>query len=162
MKTKFNVFEIFEIAEQLEHNAAKFYLKAAELFDDSERRDILYKLANWKAKHEKALAARRKQFSEKTGQLGTFDPDDYVLSNPQVMASLTASAAKPESQGKLTGREDKKKIFKDAIRRSKQSIAFYQGLKDFARDPASRDTVEQIIKEESRYIRTLTEEAERE
>jgi len=94
METKFNVFEVFQIAEKIEHNNAKFYLKAAELFDDPERRDIYYKLANWRAKHEKALANRRKSFSEKTGQFGTFDPDNYVLSNPHVMASLAALTAK--------------------------------------------------------------------
>ena len=71
METKFNVFEIFQIAEKIEHDGAKFYLKAAELFDDAERRDIFYRLANWKAKHEKVLADRRKHFSEKTGQFGT-------------------------------------------------------------------------------------------
>src|SRR3990172_8396702 len=111
METKFNVFEIFQIAEKIEHDGAKFYLRAAELFDDPERRDILYKLANWKAKHEKALAQRRKQFSEKTGQFGTFDPDNYVLSNPHVMASLAEFATKPSPHGHMTGHEEKRQIY---------------------------------------------------
>ena len=46
----------------------------------------------------------------------------------------------------------------DAIRRSKEAIFFYRGLKDFARDPASKDTIDKIIKEENRHIRLLTEE----
>ncbi|MHC4744613.1 MAG: ferritin-like domain-containing protein [Planctomycetota bacterium] len=162
METKFNVFEIFQIAEKIEHNGAKFYLRAAELFEDSERRDIFYKLANWKAKHEKMLAQRRKRFSEETGQFGTFDPDNYVLSNPHVMASLAAFTTKPKSERPLTGREGKKEIFRDAVRRSKQAIVFYQGLKDFSRDPASRDTIDQIVEEEKKHIRILIEELEKE
>ena len=160
METKFNVFEVFQIAERIEHNNAKFYLKAAEMFDDPERRDVYYKLANWRAKHEKALAKRRKDFSEKTGQFGTFDPDNYVLSNPHVMAGLAALAAKSGSDRALTGRERKDEIFKHAIRRAKENIVFYRGLKEFARDPASTDTIEQIIKEEDQHIRILVQSLE--
>ena len=160
METKFNVFEVFQIAEKIEHNNAKFYLKAAELFDDPERRDIYYKLANWRAKHEKALANRRKSFSEKTGQFGTFDPDNYVLSNPHVMASLAALTAKPGSDRALTGREGKQQIIKHAIRRAKETIVFYRGLKEFTRDPASEDTIDQIIREEDQHIRILAQSVE--
>ena len=161
MQTKFNVFEVLQIAEQVERNSAKFYLKTAEKFDDPEFRDIFYQLANWKAKHEKTLAHRRKEFSEKTGEFGTFDPDNYVLSNPQVMAGLTTFTSKPESAKKLTGRENKKEIFKDAIRRTKETIAFYRGLKkDFARDLASKDTIDKIINEEKNHIDTLTKSLE--
>ena len=158
METKFNVFEILQIAEKIEHNGAKFYLKTAELFDDPEVRDTCYKLATWKAKHEKILAQRRKRFSEKTGEFGTFDPDNYVLSNPHVMAGLAVFATKPGSLKGSLGREDTQEIFKDAIRRSKEAIVFYRGLKDFARDPACEDTIDKIIKEESRHIRLLTEQ----
>jgi rubrerythrin len=172
METKFNVFEILQIAEKIEHNGAKFYLKTAELFDDMENRDTCYKLATWKAKHEKILAQRRKRFSEQTGEFGTFDPNNYFLSNPHVMAGLAVFATKPGSLKESLGRENIQEIFKDAIRRSKEAIFFYRGsirrskeaiffyrgLKDFARDPASIDTIDKIIKEENRHIRLLNEE----
>jgi len=161
METKFNVFEVFQIAEKIEHDTAKFYLKMAQVFDDEEKRDILYKLANWRAKHEKALAGRRKLFSANTGTFGTFDPNNYVLSNPHVMAGLAAFATKPDERRQMTGKEGKKDIIKDAIRRSKQAVVFYRGLKDFARDPASEDTIDQIIKEESKHVIALTESLEK-
>ena len=160
METIFNVFEILQIAEKIERNGAKFYLKTAELFDDPEVRDTCYKLAGWKAKHEKILAQRRKRFSEKTGEFGTFDPDNYVLSNPRVMAGLAVFATEP---GLLKGPlkpEDRPQIFRDAIRRAKEAIVFYRGLKDFTRDPACKDTIDAIIKEEVRHIRILSEELE--
>jgi len=160
METKFNVFEILQIAEKIDHNGAKFYLKTADLFDDTDIRNIYYILANWRARHEKILAQRRKRFSEKTGEFGTFDPDNYVLSNPHVMADLTVFVHKPNSSGRLTGAETREQILKDAIRRAKEAIIFYTGLKDFARDPASEDTIDKIIKEENRHIRLLTEQSE--
>ena len=55
-------------------------------------------------------------------------------------------AHKPNSSGRLTGEETKGQIFKDAIRRAKEAIIFYTGLKDFARDPASEDTIDKIIR----------------
>lgn len=161
METKFNVFEILQIAERIEHNGAKFYLKTAELSSDPEVRDTCYKLASWKARHEKILAQRRKRFSEKTGEFGTFDPDNYVLSNPHVMAGLAVFATKPGSLKGPVDRENRQEIFRDAVRRAKEAIVFYRGLKDFARDPASEETIETIIKEENRHIRLLSEQLER-
>ena len=158
MDTKFNVFEILQIAEQVEHKGAKFYLKAAELFADPRLRDVLYRLAAWKARHEKLWARMRKRFSEKTGEFGTFDPDDYVLSNPQVMSGLTAFGMRPDGADPLTGKEDRRQILKVAIRRANEVVIFYEGLKDFAREPTSKDAIDRIIREENRQIHFLQDE----
>lgn len=158
METKFNVFEILQIAEQIEHKTAKFYLKAAELFADADLRDLLYRIATWKAKHEKIWARLRQRFSEKTGEFGTFDPDNYVLSNPQVMSGLAGSGTKLGVIDRFTGKESRRQILKDAIRRSNEAVIFYQGLKDFARDPASEGTLDAIMREEIRQARFLQDE----
>lgn len=158
METIFNVFEILQIAEKIEHNGTRFYLQTAELFDDPEVRNTCYKLADWKARHAKTLSQRRKRFSEKTGEFGTFDPDNYVLSNPRVMAGLAVFATEPGSLKGPLRLEDRPKIFKDAIRRAKEAVVFYRGLKDFTRDPACIEMIDAIIKEEIRHIRLLAEE----
>jgi len=158
METRFNVFEVLQIAEQIDHKGARFYLKTAELFDDADLRDIYYRLATWKAKHERVWARMRKRFSEKTGEFGTFDPDNYVLSNPEVMAGLTWFGTKQDVTDRLTGKESKKQILRDAIRRANEVIIFYDGLKDFARDPASEEAIDTIIREETRQIEFLTKE----
>ena len=158
METRFNVFEVLQIAEQIDHKGARFYLKTAELFDDADLRDICYRLATWKAKHERVWARMRKRFSEKTGEFGTFDPDNYVLSNPEVMAGLTWFGTKQDVTDRLTGKESKRQILRDAIRRANEVIIFYEGLKDFARDPASEEAIDTIIREETRQIEFLTKE----
>jgi len=158
VETRFNVFEVLQIAEKIEHNAAKFYIRTAESFEDAELRDECYKLAAWNARHEKILAQRRRRFSEKTGEFGTFDPDNYVLSHPKVMAGLAVFATEAGSLKGPPERQSKQEIFKDAIRRAREAVVFYHGLKDFARDPASQQTIDTIIKEEERHIRLLTEQ----
>lgn len=162
METKFSVFEILQIAEQIEHKGAKFYLKAAESFTDPQIRDLYYRLATWKAKHEKIWARMRKRFSEKTGEFGTFDPDDYVLSNPPVMAGLTWFGTRQDVADRPTGKENRRQIIKDAMRRANEVVIFYRGLKDFARDPAGKDTIDKIIREETRQIQLLAEEMKKE
>jgi len=76
------------------------------------------------------------------------------------MADLTVFAHKPNSSARLTGDETREQIYRDAIRRTKEAIVFYNGLKDFARDPASKDTIDKIIKEETHHIRLLDEQLE--
>ena len=158
METKFNVFEVLEIAEQIEHKGARFYLKTAELFADPDLRDLYYKLANWKAKHEQIWARMKKRFAEKTGEFGTFDPDNYVLSNPEVMAGLTWFGTKQDAPGRITGRETRDQILRDAVRRANEVIIFYRGLKDFARDPATEEVIDKIIREEKKQIDLLNQE----
>ena len=44
MDTTYNAFEAFEIAEQIERNATKFYRKAAEMADDPHASEMFLKL----------------------------------------------------------------------------------------------------------------------
>lgn len=152
----FNVVEILRIAEGLEHKAARFYLRAAECFADLERRNLCYNLASWRARHQQIWARIRKEYSERTGEFGTFDPDNYVLSNPQVMASLTCFASRPGSLGWPRGRETYEQIVGDAINRAKGVVIFYKGLKGFAQDFESRRMIDSMIGREEHHIRQLS------
>jgi rubrerythrin len=161
MDTQFNVFEVLQIAEEIEHKAARFYLRAAERCPDPQRRNIYYNLASWRSKHQRAWARIRQEYSDKTGEFGTFDPDDYLLSNPQIMAGLTWFGTDPSSYRWPTGQESKEQILRDAVRRSKGVVIFYHGLKEFAADPDGRMMIDNMISEEDRHIRLLSRSLER-
>jgi len=152
---RFNVVEVLRVAEGVERKAARFYLKAAEQFSDPDRRRICHSLAAWRVRHEQIWARIRREYSERTGAFGTFDPDNYVLSNPQVMASLT-SFATPSSYGTLTGRQTPEQILGDAIRRARGVVVFYQGLQAFAQDPESRTMIDRMTGQENKHIRQLS------
>jgi len=153
---QFNVFDVLRIAEEVEHKAARFYLRAAERSADPERRSLYYRLAAWRARHEQGWARLRQEYSERTGEFGTFDPDNYVLSNPQVMASLTCFAVSSGPQGGPAGHETPDEIVGDAIRRSRDTIVFYQGLGGFVLGPESQATIDRMIAEENRHVRLLS------
>jgi rubrerythrin len=156
MDTQFNAFEILQIAEEVESKAAQFYQQAAERFADEDRRRLCYGLADWRAEHRDAWRCLRRQYSERTGEFGCFDPNNYVLSNPQTMAGLTGFGTDRNGHSRTTGCETKEQILQDAIRRSQGIAIFYHGLKEFARGPDGRMMVDNILSEEDRHIRLLT------
>lgn len=160
MDTQFSVFEILEIAEEVERKAACFYLRLAERFPDRERRGLYYDLAAWRTRHQQAWARVRQGYSERTGEFGIFDPDNYVLSNPQVMASLTLFGVSPANQRRPSGCETRAQILQDAVERAKGVIIFYHGLKEFAGGLEARMMIDNMISEEERHVRLLSHSLE--
>jgi len=75
-----------------------------------------------------------------------------------VMAGLTWFGTRQDVTKHFTGKESKKQILRDAMRRANEVIIFYEGLKDFARDPDSKNTIDRIIGEENRQIDLLSRE----
>jgi rubrerythrin len=152
---QFNMFEILQIAEEVERKGARFYLKAAGQCEEEERHNLYYELANWRAEHQRLWACIRRKYTERTGHFGRFDPDDYVLSNPQVMAGLscfgTQSGCCPRS-----GYVNREQILREAIRRSGHIGTFYRGLKGFVRTLDCCIMIDNLIHEESRQVRLLT------
>jgi rubrerythrin len=76
------------------------------------------------------------------------------------MAGLTWLGSKADPAKALTGHETKEDILHDAIIRADEVVAFYEGLKDFARDPVGESAIDKIIEEEKQHIRLLTAQLE--
>ncbi len=159
MFTRFNVFEALEIAERVEGDGARFYLGVAQSTEDMELKQTCFKLANWKAKHSKAIAHRRKEYSDKTGEFGTFDPDDYVLSNPRVMAGMAGMVGRSSKPGAPARFRTKTELLHKAIERERETAVFYEGLKSFTRGPAGEAAIDKVLGEEKRYLDLLSNKA---
>ena len=71
---KFNVDEIFEMAEHIERNGAKFYRQAADIVATLQGKELLLGLAAMEDEHEKTYAEMRQRVNP-TGQRDT-DSDD--------------------------------------------------------------------------------------
>ncbi len=157
MGVKFNAFEVFEIAERIERNGAKFYRRAAELFDDSRTHNMFLKLVEWEAAHEQVFADMRKQLSEQGPELRTFEVENDVVFDAQSMAGLAVFGNKMDPSKELTGKESITDVLKSAIEKEKDTIIFYTGLKDFVSAEAGKDKIADIIKEEMHHVRILKE-----
>ena len=150
-----NADEIFEIAEEIEKNGAKFYRTAAEKFPAV--RQELIDLAAKEDEHLETFRAMRAQLAGKEQQPDVFDPDGQAQMYLQVMADGQVFDIKANPAEKLTGRETVRDILKMALDIEKDSIAYYAGLKNLVTVKAGRDKVEDIIREETNHIVILSE-----
>jgi len=157
VETKFNVGQILEIAERLEHNGALFYVKAAARFGDRQRRELCMALADWRSGRQAALRKRKDEFYEKHAKAKPVYPDDYFQTHPDVMADLAVFSSKLYPSHSPTEKESPSRIIQNAIERTDEAITFYQGLKDFARGREARAALDKIIAEERAYMRVLAE-----
>ena len=76
MSYDFNADDIFDMAEQIERNGAKFYRTAADGIDDSSSQKFLLELAAMEDEHEKTFASIRSQLSQTEKGSTVFDPEN--------------------------------------------------------------------------------------
>ncbi len=155
MGAPFNADEVFEMAEQIERNGARFYRAAAEKFPAL--RDALLDLAAMEDDHEKTFAAMRGQLSTSEQVPPVFDPDGEAQMYLRAMADGHVFNVKADPVEQLAGKNTAEEVLKMAIGLEKDSIAFYVGLKEAVSRKAGKDKVEAIIKEEFGHIATLNE-----
>ena len=75
MGIDFNADEVFEIAEQIERNGAKFYRSIAEKVNDTNKKQLLANLAKMEDEHEQTFKTLRSKLSTDEKIQTTFDPE---------------------------------------------------------------------------------------
>ncbi|MFA6186538.1 MAG: ferritin family protein [Phycisphaerae bacterium] len=160
MSVSFTAFEIFEIAEQIERNAAKFYRKAAEKTADKAMRHFFGQLAEMEDNHEKAFAEMRKNLVDDARDTMAFDPGNEMAYYLKAMATNAGWEGKVLPGIELAGSETPKQILAAAIGAERASIDYYLGLKTFVPSQAGKDKVEKIIKEEMKHVIMLQKHLE--
>ena len=155
MPITFNANEIFEMAEEMERNAAKFYRKSAQNASDKQTKQILLDMADMEDEHLAIFQEMRGQLSgqEKGGTV--FDPDNQSVLYLQAMAHARGFEGRITPLKELTGSETSKEVLEIALNSEKESVVFYFGLKGMVPVSAGRDKVEAIIFEELSHITTL-------
>lgn len=153
----FNADETFEMAEQMERNGAKFYRKAAEPAA-GENRDLLLRLAAMEDDHEKTFAAMRAELSTAEKRPVTADPDNVAALYLRAMADGKVFDSDPSEA--LSGAEPMEEVLKTAIGLEKDSVVFYQSMKEMVPGAAGKERIDAIIKEEIGHILDLTRQLE--
>jgi rubrerythrin len=155
MSMFFNADEVFEIAEQIERNGARFYRKAAGSESSDENRQILEKLASMEDDHEKTFAAMRRTLAERDRESRTFDPQDEAAMYMRAMADGNVFDTRRDPSEMLNGRETMADILSIAIGLEKDSIIYYLGMKDLIPPELGKEKIDSIIREEMRHITLL-------
>ena len=157
MPITFNADEIFEMAEEIERNGAKFYRKAAENTSDKAAKKQLLDLAVMEDGHLKTFQDMRQKLTDKEKEPIVYDPDNEAAMYLQAMADMHGYEGKISPTKELTGRETLKEIIEIALNAEKESVVFYFGLRNFVPDAASKNRVEKIINEEIGHINALNQ-----
>ena len=152
MSIDFNADEVFEIAEQIERNGAKFYRAAAENVSDSDHKKLLLDLAAMEDNHEQTFKTLRSNLSRDEKIMTTFDPEGE---SEGYLRSLADTRVFYEKEIDTTSF---KEILKSAITAEKDSIVFYLGMKDVVPAHLGQRKLDGIIKEEMSHIRLLSKE----
>ena len=154
MTKQFNIDEIFELAEQIERNGAKFYRSAADRMDKAEQRQMLGELALMEDEHERTFAAMRSQLARDMQRESVYEVDDQAK---QYLWAWVENAVFDMSVDPLAVLETANisEILRTAIGREKESIVFYEGLKGGIDSDADRAKVDAIIGEEMKHIGLL-------
>lgn len=155
MGITFNADEVFEMAEEIERNASRFYREASEKAADTDTKTMLLDLAAMEDNHEKTFAQMRKELSQSEKEPTTFDPENEVAQYLQTLADFHGTEGKISPTEKLTGAESMTEILKIALQAEKNSIAFYVGIKDLVPNKNGKDKIQAIIIEEMAHVSTI-------
>jgi len=147
--------EIYEIAEQIERNAAEFYLEAAERCTNEDIKKMLLDMSETENEHLRAFQNMREKLAEEAG-LSIFDPFGRSAEYLQAMADARSWEGRKNPLEALSGEETEKEIIEIAMESEKEMVVFYVGLKDLVYFKAGKDKVEEVIIEELRHISALS------
>jgi rubrerythrin len=152
MSITFNVDEVFEMAEEIERNGARFYREAAGNAGDADSKKMFLELAAMEDGHEKIFSQMRKELTAEMKEPVTYDPDNEVTRYLQTMADFHGMEGKASPTQKFTGKESAEETLRAALQAEKNSIAFYVGLKDFVPSKKGKEKIQGIIIEEMTHV----------
>jgi rubrerythrin len=151
----FNADEIFEMAEEIERNGAKFYSQASEKAPTDDMKKFFNNMANMEEHHLKIFEQMRQELSSEEKGQTVYDPNDESAQYLQTMAEGHGYEGRISPTQDLTGSESMKEVIEIALNAEKDSVVFYYGLKSLVPEKAGRDKIEKIILEELSHITTL-------
>lgn len=160
MTERFNADEIFEIAEQIERNGAKFYRRAAELAPTEDARALLLRLAAMEDQHVSAFAAMHEELrKEKPDWLAKpfdIDADDQSTLYLRAVAEGRIFGLDADPAALLSDGEPLNNILTVAIGLEKDSIIFYLGVRDAVPESLGAGKIDDIIREEMGHVVLLS------
>ena len=154
----FTAGEVFEMAEQIERNGARFYRDAAEVAAPNSK-TLLLKLAEMEEIHEKVFSELRNELSESEKKSISSTPNDQGMLYLRAMVEgrIFQEDVSRETLASMTIED----ILTLAINMEKDSIVFYQCIKERATaTPETGIRIEVIIQQEIGHILELTKQLE--
>lgn len=155
MKIYFNADEIFEMAEEIERQGARFYEKAATLFSEPEIKQMLLSLSGMEVGHEKLFSSMRSQILSDAYK--GYDPDEMAAAYIKTFTDGKVFNLKKNMCDELSAATTLRDVLTMAVQAERNSILFYTGIKQIVPQALGQETIEKIIIEEMKHVVSLSD-----
>lgn len=153
----FNADEIFEMAQQIERNGARFYHSAANIVTDPRVSSLLVSLARMEEEHERIFAWMRSELGSEMSRAGDTPPRPETIRYLQAFADGLLFDPNADPAGDIAADATQQDILLRAIAIEKDSIAIYVGLKEVVPAALGKNRIDEIIHEEMSHASVLSE-----
>lgn len=157
----YNANEVFDIAKRIERNGAAFYAAAAELMEDETSKQIMNDLREMEIHHESIFSSMQKELSGAETEETMYDPHDEAFKFLKGMADRYVFSQSEDPAQALEPGATVVEVLNEGIRRERDSIIFYEGIKVMVPEKYGRRHVDEIIAQEMGHLMLLTQELER-
>lgn len=147
----FSLGEIVDLAIQIEKNGERSYRKAQNEVNSSELASILEWLAKDEKEHEKWFTEMKKGIDEKIE-----DPKLDEMGR-EILNTVLGEQAFSMDDADFSRIKDINTLFEISIEFEKDTILFYEMIKDFIDDRKVLAGIDRIIKEERKHVKRLEE-----
>lgn len=157
---QYNIDEVFEMAEQLERNGARFYRTAARRAERDIANEMLLELAAMEDDHERVFMRMRERIARREFGDVYYDPEGEAGRYIQAMMHGRVFGVEGDPSRAIQPGEPLDSILRTAILLEKDTIAYYSGIKLVMPEELGRDRVDSIIREEMSHVTLLNRRLE--
>ena len=155
MAVVFNAGEVFEIAQQIERNGARFYRRAAESIDQAETGKLLLDLADMERAHERTFAKMSKELGRQEREQPLYDPYGESTEYLRALAGGHVFDLRADPNDWLGEGRALADVLRKSISIEKNSILFYLGVRDSVPEKLGKERIDGIIKQEMNHVSLL-------
>ena len=147
----FSLGEIIDLAIQIEKNGEQSYRKARKEVKSQDLASVLEWLANDEKEHEKWFLNMKRGINEKIQ-----DPMLEEMGR-EILNSVLGEQAFSMDDADFSRIKDVNTLLEISLESEKDTILFYEMIKDFVDDENVLAGLDKIIKEEGRHVKKLEE-----
>jgi len=141
-------FEVFEIAEEVQEDAAEFYNQAAAAIPHES--NLFLDLARLAEDCRHTFARLKKEYLH--GRTPPVIMDDSVYRG---IAALNIFAANVDPAEEFEGLHGKGEILRAVLKKEQEIVNYLTGLRSFLATPADTAVVNRIIAEKNRHLHSI-------
>ena len=153
MTRELTALEVVKIAERMEQDAARFYRKAAGVYDDPALSKLFNELVQWEKRHIQVFAEMKEHLSGQEWEQGGIDPERVDVSRLDAPPAVFNEHSDPAKE--LTGHETRAEVLNLALKKERYTIGYYMSLTEFALGQENIKAIKSILQEEQRHVGIL-------